>query len=107
MPSLSLKAPIGSKKVNGRQIAAARIYLGISQSELALASRVAVRTIAHWEKGGREIQDRTLKALVEALEQMGVEFLFDESNPPRGIGIRVREPQLCKLIVVARAGNAS
>jgi transcriptional regulator with XRE-family HTH domain len=95
------KATSGLKRVNGRQIAAARVYLGISQSELALASQVAARTIAHWEKGGRELHDRTLDALVEALEFMGVEFLSDE----KGVGIRVREPKLSELIVEARTSG--
>ena len=80
--------------VNGRQIASARVWLGISQAELALASKVAKRTIAHLENGGRIPHERTLKALVDCLEEMGVEFLMDEANAERGVGIRVREAKL-------------
>jgi len=35
--------------VNGRQISAARVWLGISQSELAKASKVATRTVVRIE----------------------------------------------------------
>ncbi|MBR1172696.1 helix-turn-helix transcriptional regulator [Bradyrhizobium sp. KB893862 SZCCT0404] len=88
--------------VNGRQIASARVWLEISQAELALASKVAKRTIAHIENGGRIPHDRTLKALVDCLQEMGVEFLMDEHNAERGVGIRVREAKLHPLIQESR-----
>ena len=88
--------------VNGRQIAAARVWLGISQTELALASQVATRTIAHLENGGRVPHDRTLKALVDALKEMGVEFLMDEADPNVGVGIRVRKASLNPKILSER-----
>jgi predicted transcriptional regulator len=86
--------------VNGRQIASARVWLGISQGELATASKVATRTIAHLENGGRVPHERTLKALVDCLEEMGVEFLMDQDNA--GVGIRVRSPRLHPKIMSAR-----
>jgi transcriptional regulator with XRE-family HTH domain len=86
--------------VNGRQIASARVWLGISQSELAKASKVATRTIALFENGGRVPHDRTLKALVDCMEEMGVEFLMDDDDA--GIGIRVRRPKLHSSITSAR-----
>lgn len=85
--------------VNGRQIASARVWLGISQAELATASKVATRTIAHLENGGRVPHDRTLKALVDCLEEMGVEFLMDDGA---GVGIRIRRPKLHPTILSAR-----
>ena len=88
--------------VNGRQIASARVWLEISQAELALASKVAKRTIAHIENGGRIPHDRTLKALVDCLQEMGVEFLMDEHKAERGVGIRVREAKLHPLIQESR-----
>lgn len=89
--------------VNGRQIAAARVWLGISQSELAKASKVATRTVALFETGERVPHERTLKALVDCLEEMGVEFLMDEHNAEVGVGIRVRSPKLHPNILSARA----
>jgi len=88
--------------VNGRQIASARVWLGISQSELAKASKVATRTIALFETGGRVPHHRTLKALVDCLEAMGVEFLMDDDDAAVGVGIRVRRPQLHPSISSAR-----
>lgn len=88
--------------VNGRQIASARVWLGISQSELAKASRVATRTLALFETGERVPHDRTLKALVDCLETMGVEFLMDENDAGIGVGIRVRHPKLHPIILSAR-----
>lgn len=88
--------------VNGRQIASARVWPGISHAELALASKVAKRTIAHLENGGRIPHERTLKALVDFLEQMGVEFLMDDANAELGVGIRVREANLHPAISEGR-----
>ncbi|KWV48405.1 hypothetical protein AS156_18150 [Bradyrhizobium macuxiense] len=88
--------------INGRQIAAARVWLGISQAELALASKVATRTIAHLESGGRVPHDRTLKALVDCMEEMGVEFLMDDNDAQVGVGIRVRRAKLHPLILSVR-----
>ena len=95
----SINIPI---MVNGRQIASARVWLGISQSELAKASNVATRTLALFETGGRVPHDRTLKALVNCLEEMGVEFLMDDDDVAVGVGIRVRRPKLHPVIVSAR-----
>jgi hypothetical protein len=44
--------------------------------------------------------NRTLKALVDCLEAMGVEFLMDDDDA--GVGIRVRRPQLHPSISSAR-----
>jgi transcriptional regulator with XRE-family HTH domain len=88
--------------VNGRQISAARVWLGISQSELAKASKVATRTVALFETGGRVPHDRTLKALVDCLEGMGVEFLMDEDNADVGVGIRIRSLKVHPDILSAR-----
>jgi len=87
--------------VNGRQIASARVWLRISQSELGRVSKVATRTIALFETGERVPHDRTLKALVDCLEEMGVEFLMD-GDDAAGVGIRVRRPKLHPDILSAR-----
>jgi transcriptional regulator with XRE-family HTH domain len=89
--------------VNGRQIASARVWLGISQSELAKASKVATRTLALFETGGRIPHERTLKALVDCLEEMGVEFLMAEDDAAVGVGICIRRPKLHPDILSARA----
>jgi DNA-binding XRE family transcriptional regulator len=80
-------------------MAAARTWLGISQTELALAANVAKRTIVHFEAGGRVPQERTLRDLRAALEAMGVEFLMEDGI---GVGIRVVKPVLLPVILDAR-----
>ncbi len=72
-----------------------------------MASKVATRTIAHLENGGRVPHDRTLKALVDCLEGMGVEFLMDEADAAVGIGIRVRHAELHPSILSTREKRAN
>lgn len=71
-----------------------------------MASKVATRTIAHLENGGRIPHDRTLKALVDCLEEMGVEFLMDDDDAAVGVGIRIRRPKLHPSILSARKEKA-
>jgi predicted transcriptional regulator len=73
--------------VTKEQIRAARGWLGISQDALAEASGVAKRTIAHFESGTRAPHERTLRDIQKALEERGIEFLFDGGE---GVGIRKR-----------------
>jgi transcriptional regulator with XRE-family HTH domain len=72
--------------VNGMQIAAARGWLGISQAKLAKRTKIALRTIKHFEAGERMPYERTVDALTAYLEKRGVEFLMKGGI---GIGIRV------------------
>ena len=55
-----------------------------------------------WHAGAGRIRriphDRTLKALVDCLQEMGVEFPMDDA----GVGIRVRHPKLHREILAAR-----
>ncbi len=55
-----------------------------------------------WHAGAGRIwripHDRTLKALVDCLQEMGVEFLMDDA----GVGIRVRHPKLHLEILAAQ-----
>ena len=73
--------------LNKEQCRAARGWLGMTQDELASATGVAQKTIARFETGAVVPHDRTLRDLQRALEEMGVEFLFDGS---KGVGVRVR-----------------
>ncbi|MBS0248399.1 MAG: helix-turn-helix transcriptional regulator [Proteobacteria bacterium] len=77
--------------INERQCRAARAWLGLSQEELAEISKVSARTIAHFEAGNRVPHDRTLRDLQVALEEMGIEFLF-EGNKGVGVRLRLAEP---------------
>lgn len=72
--------------VNGMQIAAARGWLGLSQARLAERTKIALRTIKHFEAGERLPYGRTVDALVAYLQKRGVEFLMDGDV---GVGIKV------------------
>ena len=72
--------------LNARQIRAARAWLGISQDDLAEASLVSKRTIAGIELG-QSANDRTLRDIQQALEDRGIEFIFDD-----GVAAGVRGP---------------
>lgn len=69
---------------SGRQIAAARDLLGISQAELAAAVGVAQTTVARFEAGLASPHRSTLLKLQSELERRGIEF----SNGD-GIGVRL------------------
>ncbi len=73
--------------LNKAQLRAARSWLNISQDELAQISGVAKRTIIRIEQGTSGAHDRTLRDLQAALEQKGIEFLFEDG---RGVGIRIK-----------------
>jgi transcriptional regulator with XRE-family HTH domain len=68
------------------QIAAARGWLRLSQAKLAQRTKIALRTINHFEAGERLPYRRTVDALVAYLHERGVEFLMDGDV---GVGIKV------------------
>jgi DNA-binding transcriptional regulator YiaG len=80
---LAIKDEMSTSKsvsISGRQIAAARELLNITQVELAAISGVNSITIARFEAGHREARENTLQMLREALEQQGIEFI-NGNNP--------------------------
>ena len=74
--------------ISPAQSRAARAWLNISQQELAALSLVNKRTIADFERGASTPYERTLRDLQRALEEKGVEFVFEGQ---RGIGVTVRQ----------------
>jgi len=75
--------------INKEQLRAARAWLGLSQDKVAKMSRVASKTIKNFERGASLPYERTLRDIQKALENLGIEFVFDEGE---GIGIRIRRP---------------
>jgi predicted transcriptional regulator len=73
--------------VNGLQIRSARAWLGISQDELSAKTGVARKTIASFEQGKSTPHPRTVRDLQQALEEGGIEFLFEAEE---GVGVRRR-----------------
>ena len=74
--------------ITGRHIRAARALLGLSQSELAKKSKVALRTLSRMEESDDAVSSRTatLNRIVAALEKAGIEFL--NGGQP---GVRLRQ----------------
>lgn len=60
--------------ITGKHVGAARVLLGITPSELAELASVHPKTILRFEGGKHEPIPATLKAIVEALENRGIEF---------------------------------
>ncbi len=75
--------------VTPAQCRAARGLLGWSQAELAASSKVAVKTIADFERGSRTPYPRTLEDILEALEAAGVIFLAEGEGTDGGPGVRL------------------
>ncbi len=69
------------------QCRAARALVAMSQDRLAEASGVAKRTIASFEKDGRQPYERTISALRDALEAAGVQFIAENGG---GAGVRLK-----------------
>lgn len=67
----------GAKALDGRTIAAARQFVGWSQSKLASEAGVARRTIADYETELRRPAARTFLAIHDALNAAGVRFWSD------------------------------
>ena len=71
--------------VSAAQIRAARSWLLMDQETLSDLSGVSTRTIARFENGETVPQERTLRDLRRAIEDQGLEFLFDGLE---AVGIR-------------------
>lgn len=76
-----------SDHVTGRQIAAARTLLGLSQGDLAEAARVSIATLRRMEAadGRPPGMPNNVLAVVSTLEAQGIEFCTGDAP-----GLRVR-----------------
>lgn len=74
--------------MNGPQCKAARALVGISQEELSARSDVSKRTIASFELDSHKVAARTLTALIQTLEALGIEFIGENGGGP---GVRKRK----------------
>lgn len=74
-------------RLTASQLRAARGWLNLSQRELAHTCLVNVKTIADFERGASVPYDRTLRDIQRALEDRGVELMFENNI---GVGIRTR-----------------
>jgi len=77
-------------KLSGKQVAAARELLGLSQTDLASVAGVAPRTITRFETGEAALKPATLSHIQDELERRGIEFTNGDHPPSSGHGIGVR-----------------
>jgi transcriptional regulator with XRE-family HTH domain len=76
--------------ITGRQIAAARTLLGISQAELAVSARISIPTLKRMEAsdGYATGMINNVAAVRSALENAGVIFVPENGE---GVGVRLRK----------------
>jgi transcriptional regulator with XRE-family HTH domain len=86
-------------KNSGRQVAAARDLLGLSQIDLANAVAVSKMTIVRFENGPAEPYPRTLEKIQTELETRGLDFTNGE-----GPGVRLN---IARAAEYARAGSGA
>ncbi|HWL06452.1 MAG TPA: helix-turn-helix transcriptional regulator [Xanthobacteraceae bacterium] len=74
----------------GRQIAAARALLGLTQAEVALRSKLSVPTLKRMEasEGPIAAMQNNVDSLVRTLEEAGVEFIAENGG---GAGVRLNK----------------
>ena len=63
--------------ITGKQSAAARAMIGISQAELAMRAGLSGNTVIALETGVRQVGRASILAARAALEASGVEFVID------------------------------
>ena len=81
-------------RISSEQIRAARALLRWEQRDLALASKVSLPSIKRLERqpGTLAAQERTVAALVDALERAGAMFLEENGGGP-GVGLKKGIPE--------------
>lgn len=77
---------IGSFMLTGRQIAAARTLLGLTQAQLAAAANISVPTLKRMEGSDGNVVGlrNNVSAVQGALESAGVTFIDDHANSAGG-----------------------
>ncbi|WP_189510837.1 MULTISPECIES: helix-turn-helix transcriptional regulator [unclassified Mesorhizobium] len=78
-------------KLTGRQIAAARALVGVTQADLAAKANISVPTLKRMEASQGEAAGmaNNLGAVRSALESAGVEFISENGG---GAGVRLKKP---------------
>jgi DNA-binding XRE family transcriptional regulator len=74
--------------VNAAQLRAARVWLSMSQEQVASEAKLTRQTIVRLEKDASLAQGRTLRDVRKVFEDMGIEFLFADG---KGVGLRKRD----------------
>ncbi|PSM31940.1 helix-turn-helix transcriptional regulator [Haliangium sp. UPWRP_2] len=89
-------------KISGKQVAAARELLGLTQTELAAAAGVSAQTIFRFEAGKAEPQRTSLEKILTELARRGIEF-----TNGTGTGVRLDHAKAAEFSRAAGAAHAA
>ncbi len=70
----------------GRVMAAGRMLTGLDQEQLAAEARVSPSTVSKIELGKRNVRPDTLRAVVEALDRLGVDVTRNGRTGHHAVG---------------------
>lgn len=95
-------------KPTGRQLAAARTLLGLTQSDVAHRSNVSVPTLKRMEasEGMAAGMANNIDAVVRTLESTGIQFIPENGGGP-GVRLHKLRPELEPLGVTGKPAHAS
>lgn len=90
--------------LTGRQLAAARVLLGIGQVELASRSNVSAPTLRRMEasEGAVEGMRNNVASVIAVLQAAGVTFLDGNYSGSGGPGVRLTQPSDASIDVKER-----
>lgn len=76
--------------IDAAQMRAARALLGWTMADLADKAGIALASIKNIERGASDPRASTLRAIQEALEGAGIQFVDGGDTRPGGRGVRFR-----------------
>jgi DNA-binding transcriptional regulator YiaG len=74
------------------QCRAGRALLDMSQTQLAELANLGLSTVVDFERKRRQVSEASVKAILDALKQVGVIFI-DENGGGPGVRLRKRQPK--------------
>lgn len=78
-----------NKALTAAQCRAARALLDWSQQDLAVRCKLSGASVAHFERGTRNLHQNHIDLIRSVLEEAGVEFIPSNGGGP---GVRLRDP---------------
>ncbi|WP_083742024.1 helix-turn-helix transcriptional regulator [Bradyrhizobium mercantei] len=75
---------VSSGVVNAAQLRAARVWLAMSQDQVATAAGLTRHTIMRLERDTSAAEQRTLRDICKVFETRGIRFLFSD-----GVGVGI------------------
>ncbi len=80
---------LATMSIEPAQCRAARALINMNQLELAHAANLGTATVKRFEVGLRTLIPNNMKAVIQALEEAGIEFI--PRTKTKGPGVRLKE----------------